>query len=246
MTAKVDFVKKILVTFLFVTTVITLPQMFAQNPWQRSQAWIDLNFSTPLNEKISLGGTAGLKSRSNFSDFHLWHIRARIYYNPNEKVNLHAGVGVFENLYAQGVSSTELRMEQQIALKGPRFQNFKIDHRLRIEERFYNYHAMPDLVVGNDWNGRVRYRIRAKTNDFKLFNAIDNFHFSVGAETYIPITHPASFSSSQQQIYIGFGQGFAKNQKYEFNLLWQGRIKKSITGRRDYIGFRIRYFWIRG
>lgn len=237
-------VKKITRFLIFIVFSSASFCSLAQSAIENTQVWMDGNYYKSITPDFRIGGTLGLKTNADFANRHILHIRPRVFYDISDKITVHAGIGWFENLYSESVSSSEVRLEQQIFFPSLRDNKLKLDHRIRAEERYFHYHNLDGINFKPEWKGRLRYRIRLKSKNFTLLNSINNFSVSLAGESFVPVDKNGfTVKTIEEQIYFGFGQSLPKGHKYEVNILWQGKIKPDkASGTAGFWALRLRYF----
>lgn len=139
--------------FLVLFTTFSLSTKAQSKSSNDSEIWPQYYLQTPIKGKWSI--TADYSHRYNgfFDDKTQWIGRAGIIYNITSKVSMAAGFAYSEYFPASGIRR-ENRPWQQIQVDNS-FQGFKLNHRLRLEERFQKD------ALSERFNYRLRYQIIA-------------------------------------------------------------------------------------
>ncbi|UXX80529.1 DUF2490 domain-containing protein [Reichenbachiella carrageenanivorans] len=135
----------------------------AQDVFKVSESWTDLTIWYKIGDQIKIGGDVGYRTTIKDFSFHLGYIRPTIIWKPSPLYNLSFAVSNFYKDISGSINLNELRLAQEANLFWPKIGSFKIDHRLRFEERFYQ-------INNNKANStRMRYRLGLKSPTFHLF-----------------------------------------------------------------------------
>ena len=130
-----------------------------------AEFWTDITFGKPLNEKWTVGGDLGFRTAFNNRNWKLFYVRPNINYKFFPFFNLTFGVGSFITFSPDFFNTFEFRIYQDANFKGPKLGFFNFSHRLRLEQRFFNY---SDSDIDNEFSFRGRYMIATRTDKFSL------------------------------------------------------------------------------
>lgn len=130
-----------------------------------SEFWTDITFGKPLNDKWTVGGDAGFRSALNNDYWKLFYLRPNINYKVKPFFNLTLGVGSFNTFNNEFSNTFEFRIYQDVNFKGPKLGPFNFIHRIRLEQRFFNFSADD---IDNEFSFRGRYLIGTRTDKFGL------------------------------------------------------------------------------
>ena len=135
-----------------------------------SEFWIDLTLSKPLDEKWTVGGDLGLRSALNNSNWTLFYLRPNINYKLFPIFDLTFGLGNFNTFNSEIYNTYEFRFYQDGNLHWPKLGIFNFAHRIRLEQRFFNFSGDQ---IENQFSFRGRYMISTRTDPFALGNKKD-------------------------------------------------------------------------
>jgi hypothetical protein len=163
----IGYLKK--VCFLFFILLCynhsTLAQDTSDSDINTNQGWVDMTLSKKLSERWSVGGDFGYRTSLNNNDFRQFYIRPNLNYKLSKIFNFTLGIGNFNTFSEDLFNIYEFRVYQDANLKWPKLGVFNFFHRLRFEERFFNYSA---TTLDADFIFRARYLLGFKTDNFSL------------------------------------------------------------------------------
>jgi hypothetical protein len=116
-------------------------------------SWNILNVKYNLTQDWSCFGEGQLRSLKFYDDFHYYEVKGGVSYKFNKNLTFTLGAGSYQT-YKEGgnfvlpKNNNEIRIWPQLILVQP-LNNFKIEHRYRIENRF----------TSNGYKNRFRYRL---------------------------------------------------------------------------------------
>ncbi len=177
--------------FVFVVFTSTFPySSFSQKNIQHTnQQWIQYYQQLDLNNQFTLMTDGGFR----WSDGERLQYIARmgLGYTLSDRIRVAAGVASTGSYDPLGLRTFEMRPYQEILLSGGNGK-IPVQHRVRVEERYFKDVENGDLVNGYVFNFRFRYQISAsiplaklsKTNtDQKLLlNVSDEIFINAGKE----------------------------------------------------------------
>lgn len=197
----------------------------AQNETDKSivteQIWIDYNPSYKLNNKLSLYGDIGARVVFPY-EWHRYVIRPSVRYDlpksifPNlyYKSELHGGIGFFFTNNLLDANRLEIRPFQGYKLSWPNRPRIKIQHYIRLEERF-------DMDVRkwvNTFGLRFRYQaamvIFLKGEWFSYNNGI---YLPINIELFGNLVGVNQFNDAVR-VNFGLGRVFTSKWKGEVDL----------------------------
>lgn len=181
------------------------------------QTWTDLTLSYKFNQKFSIGGDLGSRGIISSKDWTMFYIRPKARYVFSPIFNTAGGLGYFYTSNKEVDDSSELRFYQDFHVNWPDLGFFVLQHRVRFEQRFFNYENLE-----NDFDARTRYQVKLQSRDFHLFNAERPFYLNAMVEGFIP------FNESAQERFVnnarfnaGLGKRFSEKLRLEFFYIWQ-------------------------
>lgn len=201
------------------------PNIYAQDTISNNiitkQIWLDYNPSYKLNEKLVFYGDIG--ARTIFP--HEWNrfvIRPSISYKLRKPIyqglyynsELHGGVGFFFTNNLTESNRLEIRPFQGFKLIWPNRPRIKIQHYVRLEERF-------DIEIAN-WKNTfgLRFRYQAEMalflkGDWLSFNK--GFYIPVSIELFWNLIGVQQFNDAIR-IIPGIGREFSQKWKGELSI----------------------------
>ena len=182
----------------------------AQDPSEPStQAWYYLHNTVFIHERISYVHDIGF--RHAFPVNYLW----RVYYRPSlrfaagDHLDIFGGAALF-NTREKGVqSSLEIRPWQAVRIEWPVSPRLRVDHFIRLEERFFNRPG----ETGSDPALRARYRLNFVLPLNKAGMRNNTLYLKSNAEFFYQI--PLQ-DSGEQMFHRRFGLGLG----YRFDPRW--------------------------
>ncbi|WP_298365336.1 DUF2490 domain-containing protein [uncultured Lutibacter sp.] len=145
-------------------------------------SWLTFISKIKLSKKVYLTNVTQQRRASFLKHTKAYLVAPSINYTVLKSLSFGAGY-LFYKSFPNGVShasihKNENRFFQQISLN-TNSGKFKIGQRLMFEERFIesiNTSVTPNVIDGNKYANRLRYRLRASTNLVKLHNG----HYIMG------------------------------------------------------------------
>jgi len=139
-------------------------------------SWLTLVSSTKLSEKLNFTFLTQQRRVGFLENTQGFLYTPSISYKLTNNVSVGAGY-LFYRYYTEGalhasINRDENRLFQFIALN-TKAGKFKISQRFMFEERVVdhiNSNVSPNVIEGNTYVNRIRYRVQATTNLFKLKN----------------------------------------------------------------------------
>lgn len=135
----------------------------AQDVFKVSESWTDLTIWYKVGDQVKVGGDVGYRTTIDDFSFHLGYIRPTVIWKPSPLYNLSFAIANFYREATGSTSLNEFRLAQEANLFWPNIGSFKITHRLRFEERFYQ------INEAKENSSRVRYRLGLRSPNFYLF-----------------------------------------------------------------------------
>jgi hypothetical protein len=165
--------KKVLIGLCFLGFTV----VEAQN---NVQSWIDYRTSYFWNPDWEYFGDYGLRGLLSDTDWSQVYINPAVKWLQSNDLNYRGGARLIYTLQEPQSDRLEFRPWQGVQYIWPRFKNLTFDHYFRLEERF-----LWDLQDAEfQFNVRARYRLRAKSGNFKLPLIPTNFFFMSALELF--------------------------------------------------------------
>jgi hypothetical protein len=192
----------------FIAVIVKLPGFAQKKVMEIVQVWLGYVNQTRINEKWGVWFDANIRTSDNFTNgFSVSFLRPGIMYFLSENTSLILGYA-FANYFAgndgRNIAMPEHRPWQQI-MWANRYPKFRLQQRLRLEERFRRKVENPDkLADGYDFNYRLRY----------------NFSFSTPLSRKAFAPHTLSLVFNDEAM-LNFGQEILTNT-FDQNRLFGG------------------------
>ncbi len=126
--------------------------------------WTDVTLDKSLNDKWKVGGDFGFRTALNNNNWKLLYVRPNINYKFSPIFNLTLGIGSFNTFDKEFGNTYEFRIYQDANIRWPKLGRFNFKHRIRLEQRFFNFSNDLD----NTFNFRGRYLIGVGLDRFSL------------------------------------------------------------------------------
>lgn len=122
----------------------------------------------------------------------------------------------------------------------------KIDHRLRLEQRFIQAKSKSDNDAVDDAysrkQGRLRYRLMARMPLKGSSIAPKTYFLSVYEEVFVNWGHQVTFHEpDQNRVFAGLGYQFNKALTVQGGFLYQMLIKSNGTKQENNVGFQLQF-----
>lgn len=147
-----------------------------------SQLWGDMTLTESFAEKWSIGGDFGLRSSLNNNNWWQFYIRPNINYELSPIYNFSFGLGTFSTFSSQAFNTWEFRIYQDANFNWPEIGFFNFQHRVRIEQRFFEYTE----GIPNSFSVRGRYLLGVRTDNFSL-GGQQSWNGFMSLEPFIPL-----------------------------------------------------------
>lgn len=145
-----------------------------------NQQWIHSYQQYGVSEKINLLFDVGYRMKESFSEPRQFIVRSGIAYSILPNLRIAAGIAYADYFQASKLTEIEYRFFQDIQTVQQLMDKFKIEHRLRVEERFIH---QTDEQNDQRYSWRFRYKLGG---DIRLFRfATHSFSLYLGNELFI-------------------------------------------------------------
>ncbi len=191
--------------------------LVAQN--ENFMLWADYDLS--INKKqMVYGGDAGIRGLFSDPNYDQYVFRPSAWYKPNKTFTIGGGMGLFSSVIADAFNFHELRLQQEVIAKWPRFSWGAVVTRFRVDERFFFYEN-PER--SSEFNGRIRPMIGIKTSSFDLFSCNKPFYFQTYWEGFQNFNEAAvtEILVNNTRFYVSIGHEISNGFKYEIHYIWQ-------------------------
>lgn len=206
------------------------PKASSQNKTvvHENQQWFQYYNETKLNKRWTLLPDASYRRRDLFDEHSQFLVRVGLGYSI--KPNLRASAGfTYSGFYSQDtLNRHEYRPHQELLLRS-RFNNIRINNRIRIEERFF--HAVDNS--NNTFNFRFRYSFMLTVPVAKLSktNPDQMFLLSVGDEIFINAGKETPTQTFDQNRFT-ISPIFQLNKNLSISPVWNNQYASTATSGR--------------
>ena len=211
------------------------------------QIWTDYNPQWDLNESYTLYGSLGYRTIIPYSWTKLYFTTA-VRYAPNplfdilnkSQQELHGGLSVFYTFNEDKPNQIEIRPFQGYRISWPNFEQLKVSHTLRLEERCIFTIGEDDF----DFDLRARYKIEAIFHRTKyLVDFAEGLYFPISVEFFVNLYSTKNYNNA---IRLTPGLGYSSQSehwKIQFDLSYQ-YTKDEEDGEftKNTIIYRLRFF----
>jgi hypothetical protein len=150
---------------VLLTTALSILTSFAQaqkTVLHTNMQWFQYNTRTKLNDKLVLTADAGMRQRNALRELAMWQLRAGLGYPIGSGFQGTTGIGAFTS-YNKGIRNrTEIRLYQDI-VRSTDLWKTSVQHRLRIEARYFINRMETGAATPTNFNFRFRYRLYTQT-----------------------------------------------------------------------------------
>ncbi len=183
-------------------------------PEDKLGTWYDVGGNHRISEKVSIDTYTQIwlyELHDNFN-FFLLKLGYNYHFNPKLKATVYLGYSDFDNNINMSTPHTyERRITEQIVFKH-KLNKIPLDHRLRIEHRFFKKHDSKQKVA------RLRYRLGTKFNlNSTLFIRLHN---------ELLLT-PKSSNTPENRFYTGLGINISKSNNIQLGYMNRNTSNKT-------------------
>lgn len=176
---------------IFILLVISAGRISAQGKTVKrsNQQWVQYYGQFKLSQKWGINADAGFRWEDSFKKRLQYISRVGIGYQLNSRFRLATGFANLGSYGGSSLSKLEFRTYEEISA-GYQYNKVGINHRFRVEERYYKSVVNGDILSGYNFNFRLRYQISAniplinfENPEQKLFlNVADEIFVNAGSE----------------------------------------------------------------
>lgn len=176
---------------IFILLCVSAGKISAQGKTVKrsNQQWVQYYGQFKLSQKWGMNADAGFRWADSFKNKLQYISRVGVGYQLNPRFRLATGFANLGSYSASSLSKLEFRTYEEISA-GYQYNKIAINHRFRVEERYYRSVVNGDILSGYDFNFRMRYQISAiiplisfENPDQKLsLNVADEIFVNAGSE----------------------------------------------------------------
>lgn len=191
-------------------------QSNAQSLFQVHEAWVDMTLWYNINESVKIGGDFGYRTALSQTAFQTFYFRPSLRWQLNKVVILGFAISNHQTFNTEVSNLNELRFAQQLFVKSPNIWKFKINHRLRFEERYFFINQAKEDAM------RMRYRLAINPPSFSVFNIASPFYSRISWEAFITLgTSYEDLIGNSHRWEIMLGNKITKSLKISMVYFWQ-------------------------
>ena len=180
--------------------------------------WTDITLFYSINEKISIGGDAGIRGTFTNNVWRQFYIRPQIHYQLLPILSLTGGIASFNTFNNDIGNAYEFRIFQDADLSWPEFKWVSVFHRLRLEQRFLNYQD----DIESDFSFRGRYLIGGRSKNFSLFGGEKDWFGIAMFEPFFPLGKDVTeVLANRTRWYATLGYEISENLRIELHYIGQ-------------------------
>lgn len=155
-------------TYRIILAIVLMPLITqAQKTVRHSdQQWVQYYNQLKLSDRWTLMTDGGFRWADGFSTKALFIARVGMAYSINTHLRVAAGVAS-TGAYSSSLSKLEYRPYQEL-FASYKYNKVILQHRFRVEERYFKNVVDGDLQSGHNFNFRLRYQISANIPLVKL------------------------------------------------------------------------------
>jgi len=191
---------------------------------KNNQQWFQYYNQTKLNDHWTLLFDGGYRWNDGFQESSQYIVRAAIGYNLNSDIQISSGIAHLGFYSSDKLDKVELRPFQEIIVKN-KFNKIGLNHRYRIEERFFYPVTNGEIQTPGTFNFRFRYAFMFSIPLFKLSKTKTDkaFLLNIGDEIFINAGKEVVNGIFDQNRII-VSPTFKLNESLSLSLTWNGQF----------------------
>jgi len=220
----------LLTLLILIFSLANTNDLIGQNKYVSTgnQQWFQYYNETQLSNKWIWLSDASYRWKNGFQENSQYLLRTGIGYKLNSNIRISSGLahlGFFSN---DAVTRMEFRPYQEVQVKH-NFSNIDLNHRYRIEERFFYPYMDGQIQSLSTFNFRFRYSIMVGIPLFKLRGEIEKeFILNIGNEIFINAGNDIVNNVFDQNRVI-ISPSFKLNELLTFSLTWNNQFASTTT-----------------
>lgn len=192
--------------------------MAQQNIHYKNQQWIQYNMQLKLTNKITLNTDMSLRKINHLKDWSQTTIRSGLSYKIYNKIYGVTGLACFNSYTENKWSKIEFRPYQE-AMTSRHIKGSTLQHRVRIEARFFKDVRDGNISSKHHFNFRCRYRAYLSIPMLKKRYTTNKIFFNIGDEIFLNAGKEITYNKIDfNRFMIGFT--YIHNAKFNFTLLF--------------------------
>ncbi|MFO7880621.1 MAG: DUF2490 domain-containing protein [Bacteroidales bacterium] len=189
-----------------------------------NQQWFQYYNQTKLNNNLTLLYDGSYRWKDRFQKKSQYLIRAAIGYNINSDIQISSGIAHLGFYFSDKLITVEFRPYQEILVKN-KFNKIGMNHRYRIEERFFYPVDNGEIQKLGTFNFRFRYAFMFSIPLFKLSKTKTDkaFLLNIGDEIFINAGKEVVNGIFDQNRII-VSPTFKLNESLSLSLTWNSQF----------------------
>ena len=188
------------------------------------QTWTDVSIRYTIKNKADIGGDFGIRGLISRNEWNQFYIRPTFRFFFNDLLKASGGVAYFATISGKYRNTYEFRLFQEATVTWPSFEIIDFKHRLRFEERFFNYEQSSAYTtdIPADFETRARYQFSLETADIHFGDRNQPIYLIAGWEVFYALNENALEQIiNSQRFSLGFGQRLSPRSRYQFQYILQ-------------------------
>jgi hypothetical protein len=205
------------------------------------QLWLDYNPRWTDRSHREIFGDIGVRTAFGDNEWVRFVVRPGIR-GPVGPFRLAGGIGTFYRLNREGADRLELRPFQGIAATWPKGRRLRLQHYLRLEERFVWETA--DWTL--DFSLRARYRLQVD-HSFSGFASGSDWRLVFHMELFVTLAGNEGLLDEQFRVGVGVGRNVGSVLRVRADFTWE-KVAFDFGSHADQLFIRLRVYqgWLRG
>jgi len=218
---KILFIRQLIILFL----IFASPMLFSQENHfvYSNQVWTQYYTQIQINENYAIVCDAGIRGKLNLSEKTSVLGRIGFQKKVNKNISFTMGAAWFGFYSADKLNRNEWRGWQEFSYN-QFYERLNIQHRFRLEERFF--HSVDSN--NSTFNYRSRYRVYVKIPINNCTLTKNTFYLFCGDEIFIDFGKDVVYNFNQNRVLYGLGYKF--NDRTTFSLTYVDQIARKNKG----------------
>ncbi len=197
--------------------------LVANSQFVTDQQWIQYSNQVKLKNDFVINSDANIRFQNTFSHFVLYLVRSTVAKEFTENISVAVGFAYAGQVNNNDLIRNEFRPHQEFNLKN-KLKFFTLNHRIRVEERFFSSSKKSYFPKQTDFNFRFRYRLLVEA-ELINFNEEKKLNLLLGNEFFF--NPSANKVYEQNRFLIGPEMKFSK--KLVFSMVYNYQTSSNTT-----------------
>lgn len=204
--------------------------LFGQNKnvTNENQQWFQYCNETQLSDKWIWLSDAVYRLKNSFQESSQYLVRTGIGYDLNSNFRISSGFAYLGFYSNDAVNQIEFRPYQEVKIEHS-LNNLDLNHRYRVEERFFYPYSNGQTKSQSTFNFRFRYSIMVGIPLYKFKGEIEKeFILYIGNEIFINAGNDIVNNVFDQNRFI-ISPSFKLNEQLTFSITWNNQFASTAT-----------------